>query len=190
MANFNVESIKNFCKELNIEHFIEVVDINDAIKNSDKKPCFTCSYFRRAAINRFANSIGANKVAYAHHLDDAVETFLMSILSSGQLNTFLPKTFLSRTEITVIRPLVYLREFEINKFVRKNNFNIVKSPCPIDGSTNRQVIKNLIRELEKIFPNLFSNLTSSMRKNSLIDLWDAPKSRDEMKKIYYSFLSR
>ncbi len=188
--NFNVESIKNFCAELKIEHFVEEVDIADAIKNSNKKPCFTCAFFRRAAINRYAKSIGANKVAYAHHLDDAVETFLMSILSSGQLNTFLPKTFLSRSEITVIRPLVYLREFEIAKFVRQNNFDVVKSPCPFDGKTNRQFIKNLIRDLENNFPDLFSHLASSIRKSALFDLWDAPKSRNEMKKIYYSFLGR
>lgn len=188
--NFNVNSVTEFCKSLDIEHKVEVVDIADAIKNSDKKPCFTCAYFRRAAMNRYANSIGANKVAYAHHLDDAVETFLMSILSSGQLNTFTPKTYLTRSGITVIRPLVYIREYEIAKFNRKNNFNIVKSPCPIDGKTNRQTIKELIRDLEKKFPDLFSHLASSMRKSALGDLWEAPKTRDEMKSIYYSFLGR
>ena len=188
--DFNVDAITEFCKNLDIEHHVEDVDIASTIEASDKKPCFTCAYFRRAAMNRYANSIGANKVAYAHHLDDAVETFLMGMLSSGQLNTFTPKTYLTRTDITVIRPLVYIREYEINKFDRKNNFNIVKSPCPIDGTTNRQTIKELIRDLEKKFPDLFSHLAASIRKSALGDLWEAPKTRDEMKAVYYSYLGR
>ena len=178
--NFNVEA----------DHVVEVVDIASAIKAANKKPCFTCAYFRRAAMNRYANSIGANKVAYAHHLDDAVETFLMGMLSSGQLNTFTPKTYLTRTGITVIRPLVYLRESEIAKFDRKNNFNIVKSPCPIDGTTNRQTVKELIRTLEKQFPDLFSHLSSSIRKSALGDLWETPKTRDQMRSVYYSYLGK
>ena len=186
--DFNVEAVTDFCRELNIEHKVEDVDIAGVIEVADKKPCFTCAYFRRAAMNRYANSIGANKVAYAHHLDDAVETFLMSILSSGQLNTFTPKTFLDRSKITVIRPLVYIREFEIDKFTQKNHFNIVKSPCPIDGKTNRQTVKELIKNLSKQFPDLFSHLTASMRKSSLGDLWEAPKTREEMKAAYYSYL--
>ena len=188
--DFDVDAVSEFCRSLDIEHTVEDVDIASVIKASNKKPCFTCSYFRRAAMNRYANSIGANKVAYAHHLDDAVETFLMGILSSGQLNTFTPKTYLTRTEITVIRPLVYLRESEIAKFTRKNNFNIIKSPCPIDGTTNRQTVKELIRSLEKDFPNLFSHLSSSIRKSALGDLWEAPKTLEQMRKSYYSYLGR
>ena len=188
--DFDVEAVSDFCRSLDIDHAVEDVDIASVIEAANKKPCFTCSYFRRAAMNRYANSIGANKVAYAHHLDDAVETFLMGILSSGQLNTFTPKTYLTRTEITVIRPLVYLRESEIVKFTRNNNFNIVKSPCPIDGKTNRQTVKELIRSLEKDFPNLFSHLSSSIRKSALGDLWEAPKTLEEMRKSYYSYLGR
>ena len=119
----NAESLKSFCAALQIPYQIHDVDIFSAIQNCpNKSPCFTCAYFRRAAINRLANEIGANKVAYAHHLDDAVETFFMSLLSSGQLTTFQPKTFLSRKKITVIRPLIYLREFEIEKFIAEKKF--------------------------------------------------------------------
>ena len=188
--DFNVEAVTDFCRELSIEHKVEEVDIASVIEAADKKPCFTCAYFRRAAMNRYANSIGANKVAYAHHLDDAVETFLMGILSSGQINTFTPKTYLDRSKITVIRPLVYIREFEITKFTKNNNFDIVKSPCPIDGKTNRQTIKELIKNLSKQFPDLFAHLSSSMRKNALGDLWEAPKTREEMKAAYYSYIGR
>lgn len=186
----NATKLTEFCRVLDIEHIIENVDIASAIQSANKNPCFTCAYFRRAAINRVANAVGANKVAYAHHLDDAVETFMMSLLSSGQLTTFQPKTFLSRTNITVIRPLIYLREFEIKSFVRKNNFEVLKSPCPIDGTTNRQTVKNLIINLGKIFPDLFDHLTAALRKNSVVELWDAPKTRQQMREIYYSYVHK
>lgn len=187
---YNAAKLTEFCKELNIEHKIQAVDIASAIQEANKNPCFTCAYFRRAAINRIANEIGANKVAYAHHLDDAVETFFMGLLSSGQLTTFQPKTFLSRSNVTVIRPLIYLREFEIKSFVRKKNFEVLKSPCPIDGTTNRQTIKNLIADLGKIFPDLFDHLTAALRKNSVGELWDSPKTRQQMREIYYSYVHR
>lgn len=185
-----ISALKTFCRELEIDFEVEEVDINGAIKISNKNPCYTCAFFRRGAINNFAKKIGANKVAYAHHLDDAVETFFMSLLSSGQLTTFLPKTFLSRSEITVIRPLVYLREKEISNFATKNNLPVVKSPCPIDGTTNRQTVKNLIAELGKIYPDLFERLAAAMRKSSVGDLWDAPKTQSEMREIYFSYIHR
>ncbi len=190
--NFKSNALKltEFCKTLDIEHKIHNVDIAGVIREQGKNPCFTCAYFRRAAVNRIANELGANKVAYAHHLDDAVETFLMSLLSSGQLTTFQPKTFLSRTNVTVIRPLIYLREFEVEKFVAEKNFDVLKSPCLIDGTTNRQTIKNLIVELEKTFPDLFDHLAAAMRKNSVGELWDAPKTRQQMRETYFSYVHK
>ena len=188
--HLNAAKLTEFCSTLGIEHKIESVDIADVIHVQNKNPCFTCAYFRRAAINRVAKEIGANKVAYAHHLDDAVETFLMSLLSSGQLTTFLPKTFLDRTGITVIRPLIYLREFEVKSFIAANNFDVLKSPCPIDGTTNRQTVKNLIVDLRKIFPDLFNHLTAAMRKNSIGDLWEPIKTRKQMRETYFSYVHR
>ncbi len=171
-----ISRVKKFCNDLNIEHEVHRVDIAELIREqSNKSPCYTCAYFRRAAVNRRAVEIGANKVAYAHHLDDAVETFFMSLLSSGQLTTFQPKTFLDRTNITVIRPLVYLRESEIENFSSERGLDVLKSPCPFDGNTNRQRVKNLIVELEKTFPDLFSHLAAAMRKDSIGELWDAPR---------------
>ena len=183
-----VSVVKKFCNELGIEHEVRQLDIAGLIREqNNKSPCYTCAYFRRAVMNRRANELGANKVAYAHHLDDAVETFFMSLLSTGQLNTFRPKTFLDRTNITVIRPLVYIREFEVEKFARRQGFEILKSPCPFDGATNRQRVKNLIRDLEKDFPDLFNHLAAAIRKNSIGELWDAPKTRQQMRETYFSF---
>ena len=183
-----VLAVKKFCNELEINHEVRELDIAGLIREqNNKSPCYTCAYFRRALVNRYANEIGANKVAYAHHLDDAVETFFMNLLSTGQLSTFRPKTFLDRTNITVIRPLVYVRESEIEKFARRQGFDVLKSPCPFDGATNRQRVKELIRDLEKDFPDLFNHLAAAMRKNSIGELWDAPKTRDEMRQTYFSF---
>lgn len=181
-----ISRVKKFCDGLGIEHEVQRVDIAALIREqSNKSPCFTCAYFRRAAVNRIAVERGINKVAYAHHLDDAVETFFMSLLSSGQLTTFLPKTFLDRTTITVIRPLVYLRESEIETFAIERGLDVLKSPCPFDGATNRQRVKDLIVELEKNFPDLFSHLSSAMRRDSIGELWDAPKSREQMREAYF-----
>lgn len=184
----NIARVKRFCNDLGIEHEVRDLDIAALIREQgNKNACYTCAYFRRAAMNRRANELGANKVAYAHHLDDAVETFFMSLLSTGQLTTFQPKTYLDRSNITVIRPLVYVREREIEKFVRKYKLDVLKSPCPFDGATNRQRVKNLIRDLQKDFPDLFNHLAAAMRKNSIGELWDAPKSREQMRETYYSF---
>ncbi len=188
-AEFDVDRIKKFCAELGIDHHVRRTDINGAIQSSKESPCFTCSYFRRAAVNRFATEIGANKVAYAHHLDDAVETFFMSLMSSGRLTTFLPKTFLDRTGVTVIRPLCYIRESEIESFMHENGIESVKSPCPIDGTTNRQSIKELIARLEPDYPDLFSHLASAMRRSAIGDLWAAPKTRLEMRDEYFATIA-
>ena len=185
----NLNKLENFCDTLEILHRFLETDIAKIIATeNNKKHCYTCAYFRRAAVNRIAKEIGATKVAYAHHLDDAVETFFMSLLSSGQLTTFLPKTFLDRTNLTVIRPLIYLRESEIENFVKKNHFEVLKSPCPFNGKTNREIVKNLITDLSRTFPDLFNHLTAAMRKNSVKDLWDERKTRYDMKKLYFSYV--
>ena len=181
----NLSCVKKFCNNLGIPHEICEIDIAKTIREQkNKNPCYTCAYFRRAVMNRRANELGANKIAYAHHLDDAVETFLMNLLSSGQISTFQPKTYLDRTNLTVIRPLIYLRETEIENFTR--DFEILKSPCPFDGKTNRQRVKNLIKVLEKDFPDLFSHLAAAIRKNSVGELWNSPKTREEMRENYFS----
>ena len=187
----NIPVLENFCSILEISHQIFSTDIAGVIANqNNKNACYTCAYFRRAAINRIANEVGANKIAYAHHLDDAVETFFMSLLSSGQLTTFQPKTFLSRSNLTVIRPMIYLRENEVTDFVAEKNFPVVKSPCEFAGKTNREVIKNLIADLSKNFPDLFNHLAAAMRKNSVRELWDVEKSRADMKKIYFDYMKK
>jgi len=186
-TDFNATPIAEFCASLEIPFASHEVDIAGAIRNQDgKKACFTCSYFRRGAINRYAKEHGMNKIAYAHHHDDAVETFFMSLLYSGQLTTFLPVTYLDRTGLTVIRPLIYFREKEIQDAEQYHGCTPVPSPCPLDGKTTRQTTKELIAALSKDNPLLYTHLASAMRKSSLGELWPAAKTRDEMRETYHN----
>ena len=138
--NFPKAELEAFCAQFGLTHYSDDVDVMAAHAKKGGSPCFTCAYFRRAATNRRAQELGFNKVALAHHNDDAVETFFMNLVTSGQLRTFLPVTPLSRSGITVLRPLLYYREQEIRELVAKLGLKPIKNPCPYDGHTMRQDI--------------------------------------------------
>ena len=187
--SFDTARLQAFCESLDIPYETRPVDIAGAIEaQKGKDPCFTCAFFRRGAVNRYALEQGCNKIAYAHHHDDAVETFLMSLLYSGQLHTFTPKTYLDRTGLTVIRPLVYLREQETIAAIPYHGFKPVPSPCPFDGHTIRQTIKEKIARLSKENPLIYDHLAAAMRQSSLGELWPAAKTRPEMAQSYYSYM--
>lgn len=187
-TNFDTTVLAEFCASLNVPFHTFQVDIAGIIaKNDGKDPCFSCSFFRRGAINKFARENSFNKIAYAHHHDDAVETFLMSILYSGQIKTFLPKTYLDRTDLTVIRPLIYFRERELRASIKYHGFTPLRSPCPIDGQTKRQEIKDMISSFERQNPMLYSHLSSAMRQEAIIELWPSELPRDVMQKKHFDF---
>lgn len=188
--DFNAMPLHAFCERLHIPLTIQKVNIAQAIRNQDgKDPCFTCAFFRRGAIGRIAKELGCNKIAYAHHHDDAVETLLMSLFSSGQVKTFRPKTYLSRQDLTVIRPLIYFREAELTDAVNIHGITPLKNPCPLDGKTNRQDTKELIEKLGEQFPNLYAHLSAAMRQDAISDdLWPKKLTRDEMKEKHTAFM--
>lgn len=187
--HFDIERIRTYCQSLSIPYDTIDVDIAGAIEEQKgKSPCFTCAFFRRGAMNQYAKSHGMNKVAYAHHNDDAVETFLMSLFYSGQLTTFTPVTYLNRTNITVIRPLVYFREQELRDAVKLHDFTPVPSPCPHDGETIRQTVKELIAKLDDKIPTLYAHLAAGMREGALGELWPKTQSRKEMRETYYRYM--
>ena len=188
---FDTASIAAFCQSLDISYEVVDVDIAGAITaQDDKSPCFTCAFFRRGAVNRYAVEHKMNKVAYAHHHDDAVETFLMSLFYSGQLNTFRPKTYLDKTDITVIRPLVYFREQEIIDATRCHGFTPIPSPCPHNGNTTRQTVKELIAHLSAENPNHYNHLAAGKRESALGELWPTSKTRKEMERTYRAFMQK
>ncbi|MCL1805598.1 MAG: tRNA 2-thiocytidine biosynthesis TtcA family protein [Clostridiales bacterium] len=160
---------------------------DDILHNQEQNPCSRCSYWRRALIHNYARRHGYNKVAFAHHYDDAVETWLMGLLYSGQLGTFMPKTYLDRTEVTVIRPFAYIRERDIIGAANKMGLEAIASPCPLDGYTQRTRVKELIRDLSKENPLVFDHLASGMRQGKRQHLWPAPLERKELRRKNLAF---
>lgn len=190
-ADFDPAPLTEFCAGLGVPHHALKADIAGAIaKSGGKNPCFVCSYFRRAVINSFAVEHGFNKIAYAHHHDDAVETFVMGLLYTGQLKTFLPSTHLERTGLTVIRPLIYFRERELRATRRLHGFTPLTSPCPLDGKTKRQEIKELIRGWERADKHVFSHLAAAMRESPATDLWPQTPTRAELQARHRSFWNK
>ncbi|MEG1027588.1 MAG: tRNA 2-thiocytidine biosynthesis TtcA family protein [Oscillospiraceae bacterium] len=164
--------IEKLCKENNIEYVIKRTQIGQIVfeHRNEKSPCSLCARMRRGALHDCCNELGLNKLALGHHYNDAVETFVMNLFNEGRIGCFSPKSYLSRKQITLIRPLVFAPEKEISSAVRKANFPIVKSKCPVDGFTNREETKNFLREREKIDEGFTYRLYGAMRRAG-IDGW-------------------
>lgn len=170
--NLHLEQIKQLCDELNIPYHIVRTEIAQIVFETRKEsnPCSLCAKMRKGALNEAMLAAGCNKIAYAHHKDDVIETMMMSLLYEGRLHAFQPVTHLDRTGITVIRPLIYLNEADIIGFVRKNHVPVVKSPCPVDGHTRREYIKQLIRNLNLENPGVKERMFTAVQ-NSQLDGW-------------------
>lgn len=183
-SSFDRSPFQDFCRPLEIPFFVIDTEISKYAfgEENPEGPCATCSFLRRGAMNRFAIENGYNKIALAHHQDDAVETFLMSIIFSGQIKTFLPRTDLSRTGLTVIRPLVYFRETEIRQVIELMGFTPIASPCPLDGKTKRAETKKLIHELCQHDKRVFHNLAAAIRKGRPLELWPPELSQEEIRR--------
>lgn len=149
--NLNLEGITQFCKELDVPYSIVKTDISQIVFEDRKEsnPCSLCAKMRKGALNTWAKENNINKVAYAHHKDDVVETMLLSLIYEGRFHTFSPVTYLDKTDITVIRPLIYANESEVIGFVNKNNIPVVKSPCPADGHTKREYVGELLKQINR-----------------------------------------
>lgn len=147
--NLNLDRIKALCNDLGVEYTIIKTDIADIVfqQRKESNPCSLCAKMRKGALNEAIKKAGCNKVAYAHHKDDVVETMLMSLIFEGRFHTFSPVTYLDRMQLTVIRPLLYMNEADVIGFVNKYSVPVVKSPCPADGNTKREYVKNLLRTL-------------------------------------------
>ncbi len=143
--------IKDLCCELGADYIVKNTDIAEIIFNirKEKNPCSLCSKMRRGAINDMARENGCNKVALGHNNEDVIETFFLSLFYEGRLNTFSPVTYLSRTDMTVIRPLIYVPEGDIKGYAERCSLPIVKNPCPMDGISKRQEMKDFINEKQE-----------------------------------------
>lgn len=144
-------SIAKFCEERDVKFVLRRTNIGNIIFEDRKEanPCSLCSRMRRGLLHDIAKENGCNKMALGHNYEDAVETFLMNLFDEGRVGCFSPVTWLSRKEITVIRPLIYCHEDEITRIARHEGFPIVKSRCPADKHTEREHVKLLLEHLEK-----------------------------------------
>lgn len=147
--NLNLGKIEALCKELDVPYTIVPTQIASIVfdQRKEKNPCALCAKMRKGALNEAIRGAGCNKIAYAHHKDDVVETLMLSLIYEGRFHTFSPVTFLDRMNLTVIRPLVYMKEADVIGFVHKHDVPVVKSPCPADGHTRREYVKQLLRQL-------------------------------------------
>ena len=172
-GNLNLEAVKKYCEELNVEYTVVHTDIAKIIFEDRKEsnPCSLCAKMRKGALNDEIKRLGCNKVAYAHHKDDVVDTMMMSLIYEGRFHTFSPVTYLDRTDLYVIRPLIYMNESDVIGYVNKYNVPVVKSPCPADGYTKRQYVNDLIGEINKSAPGVRNRMFTAITDSSLKG-WD------------------
>lgn len=152
--NMSLTPIQELCDTLGIHYHIVDTEIYKIIfkDRKEKNPCSLCAKMRKGSFNEKAKELGCNKVAYAHHKDDIIETMLLSLLFEGRFHSFSPVTYLDRTDLTVIRPLMYVDEADIKSFQEICQLPVQKNPCPADGYTKREYAKNLVKHLEMEHP--------------------------------------
>lgn len=165
--NDAIEKMEEFCKELDVPFYHVDTQIYDIVFNErkEKNPCSLCAKLRKGALNEQALSLNCNKIAYAHHMDDFIETSMMSLLIEGRYECFPPVTKLDKTGLSVIRPMIYIPEQEVIGFAKRNRLPVFKNPCPADGYTKRQETKEWIKESEQHFPDIRKNLNSALLKH-------------------------
>ena len=146
---FNSSLLEKICNDLNIKYIEEESHIKEIVFDirQEKNPCSLCANLRRGILNSVAIREGCNKIALGHNEDDVLETFFLNLLYGGSINTFAPKSYMDRSEITLIRPLIYAPEKSIKAFVKKNNIETMNKCCPMDGVSKREDMKNLIHTL-------------------------------------------
>ncbi len=167
--DFNPKPLLDFYNHMDVDFHIEETMIARVVFDTrrEKNPCSLCSNMKRGAIYNAAKALGCNKVAFAHHKDDVIETLLLSLFFEGRINTFSPVTYLDRRNITLIRPFIYTEEKMIRSFIRKEGITPVSSGCKVDGETKRQYIKELIHSLEKENRYIRDNLFGAIQRNGM-----------------------
>ncbi len=165
--NLNLDKITEFCKNIDVPYHIIKTDIAQIVFDDRKEsnPCSLCAKMRKGVLNTAIKELGCNKVAYAHHKDDVVETMMLSLIYEGRFHTFSPVTYLDRMKVTVIRPLIYMREADVTGFVNKYNIPVVKSPCPADGHTKREYVKILLQDINKETPGVKERMFTAICNN-------------------------
>lgn len=180
----DVETMRRFCEGLDVPFYFvdaKVYQIVFEIRK-EKHPCSLCAKLRRGALNDKAMALGCNKIAYAHHQDDFIETSLMNLMLEGHYDCFPPVTHLDRTNLQVLRPMLMVKERDVIGFARREKLPVVKNPCPADGHTRRQEVKEFIRRSRDVFPQgrecLYASLLDYFDRNVTKNAKNGQKSSE------------
>lgn len=176
---FDSNLLSKTCEELGVPFFEEKYNISQIVfeDRHEKNPCSLCANLRRGILSTTAKREHCNKIALGHNLDDALETFLMNLFFAGSISTFAPMSYMSRSDITVIRPLIYAPEKEIKRYVRRSNTEIMPKVCPMDGNSTREYIKDLIITLSLKNKHVKANIIGAIKRNN-INGWKDTNKKD------------
>ena len=164
---FDTNFLQSVCDRVDVPLSIENTRAKEIVFDirKEKNPCSLCANLRRGAINSVAIRENCNKIALGHNLDDVIETFLLNLFYTGSISTFSPVSYMDRSKITLIRPLVYTPEKDTKRFIKKNNLSVMPKVCPMDGTSKREKMKNLIISLTKDLPHIKANLFGAIQRN-------------------------
>ena len=165
----DTSGIEMLCRKIDVPYSVIKTDIYDIVFNRRKEsnPCSLCAKMRKGSLNEGISKMGFDKVAYAHHRDDVVETLMLSLIYEGRFHTFSPVTYLDRKKITVIRPLLYVEESDIIGFVNRMELPVTKSLCPADGHTKREYVKQLLKSLNRDNPGVLERMFTAVEGSSI-----------------------
>lgn len=166
---FNSDFLKKTCQNIGVDYIEEMSHIKEIVFDirNEKNPCSLCANLRRGILNSVAIREGCNKIALGHNEDDVLETFFLNLLYGGNINTFSPISYMDRSKITLIRPLIYTPEKSIKAFVKNNNIQTMPKCCPMDGISKREDMKILIYNLQKQIPSLKANLYGAIKRSNI-----------------------
>lgn len=167
--DFDLSPVKKLCKQLSVPYHIVNTEIGKILFDIRKEPnpCALCAKMRKGALNAAAKELGCNKIAYAHHKDDLIETMLLSLIYEGRFYAFSPYTFLDRMELTVIRPMIFVSEADVIGFKNKYELPVCKNPCPVDGYTKREYVKQLIKKLVNENPGVKERMFRAITEGNI-----------------------
>ena len=163
---FDTTFLQNICKNIGVEYIEVESHIKEIVFDirKEKNPCSLCANLRRGILNSTAIEHNCNKIALGHNEDDVLETFFLNMLYAGNLSTFAPISYMDRSKITLIRPLVYASEKEIKKFIKRANITVMPKNCPMDGTSKREYMKDLLYKFTVEIPNVRANLMGAIKR--------------------------
>lgn len=175
------DSVSDLCKSLQVPYTIVSTEISEivSVRSTDHYSCSLCAKLRKGALNQQALALNCNKIAYAHHRDDIVDTLIMSMYYEHRLYSFAPYTYLDNTGLTLIRPLIYISELEILNFKEKYQLPVIPNLCPADGATKRTQVRDLVNGLGKTYPGLREHLFTAVENSDITD-WVNARNRGKL----------